>query len=236
LSERFSRAEKLLGEDGILKLKNARVLLFGVGGVGSFAAEALARAGVGEIELVDNDTVAKSNINRQLIALDSTVGRSKVEVMAERIRDINPECDIKARALFFSAETEHEFEFSDYDYVIDAIDTVSAKLIIAKRCASAGVPLISSMGTAGKLDPTRFRVTDIFETSGCPLARVMRRELRKIGVDALKVVFSDEEAAPSGEREAHGRSVPGSVSFVPPVAGMILAGEVIKAIAGCSDG
>ena len=231
MSERFSRAERLLGSGAMEKLRNARVLVFGLGGVGSFAVEALARAGVGAIDVVDNDVVAESNINRQLIALSSTVGRKKCDVSVERIADINPDCLVKSYDLFLSADTIDTFDLKIYDYVVDAIDTVKAKLLLIERCAALSVPVISCMGTGNKLDPTRFRVTDIYSTSGCPLARVMRRELRRRGVTSLKVVFSDEE--PVAETESDGsRNVPGSVSFVPPVAGMILAGEVIRDITG----
>lgn len=231
MSERFSRAEMLLGADGMEKLNKARVLVFGVGGVGSYAVEALARAGVGEIGVVDSDVVAESNINRQLIALASTVGRKKSDVAAERISDINPDCRVTAYDAFLSAETVDGFELEKYDYVVDAIDTVKSKLLLIERCRALSVPIISCMGTGNKLDPSHFRVTDIYATSGCPLARVMRRELRKRGVDALKVVFSDEE--PRGATVSDGsRNVPGSVSFVPPVAGMLLAGEVVRDIAG----
>ena len=224
------RTAMLIGEDGVEKLKASSVLLFGVGGVGSFAAEALARAGVGHIGLCDNDMVSVSNINRQNVALNSTVGRLKVDVMRERIADINPDAKITVYPCFYSAETAGDFRFEDYDYIIDAIDTVTSKLLIIKTAKEKNIPVISCMGTGNKLDPTALTVTDIKKTSGCPLARVMRRELKNIGVESLKVVFSTEQPIkpvfqPENESK---RSVPGSVSFVPSVAGLIAAGEVIK--------
>lgn len=231
MSDQFSRTRMLLGDEAIKKLRNAHVILFGVGGVGSFAAEALARAGVGQIELVDNDVVGLTNLNRQLVALHSTLDRKKVEVMKERILDINPEAEVTAHDVFLSAETAERFTFAHYDYVLDAIDTVSAKLILADLCHKAGTPLISSMGTGNKLDPTQLYVTDIFKTSGDPLARIMRHELKKLGITKLKVVCSKEEPRkPVSELEevTARRSVPASISFVPPVAGMILAGECVK--------
>jgi tRNA A37 threonylcarbamoyladenosine dehydratase len=233
MTDQFSRTRLLLGDEAVNRLKAARMILFGVGGVGSFAAEALARAGIGAIELVDNDSVSITNINRQLVALHSTVGRKKVDVMRERILDINPAADVTIRDVFLSAATIDEFDFTKYDYAADAIDTVSAKLLLADRCHKAGTPLISSMGAGNKLDPTSFEVGDIFNTSGDPLARVMRRELRKMGISRLKVVFSTEEPKkPAGipEEELSRRSVPGSISFVPSAAGLILAGEIIKDI------
>jgi tRNA A37 threonylcarbamoyladenosine dehydratase len=221
----------LLGDEAIKKLKNARVILFGVGGVGSFAAEALARAGVGHIELVDNDVVGLTNLNRQLVALHSTLDRKKVDVMKDRILDINPEAAVIAHDVFLSAETAERFDFNHYDYVLDAIDTVSAKLILADLCHKAETSLISSMGTGNKLDPTQLYVADIFKTSGDPLARIMRHELKKLGIAKLKVVCSKEEPrklVSELEEATSRRSIPASISFVPPVAGMILAGECIK--------
>jgi tRNA A37 threonylcarbamoyladenosine dehydratase len=221
----------LLGDEAIKRLKNARVILFGVGGVGSFAAEALARAGIGRLELVDNDVVGLTNLNRQLVALHSTVGQKKVDVMKARVLDINPEAAVTASDVFLSAETAERFDFSQYDYVLDAIDTVSAKLILADLCQKAGTPLVSSMGTGNKLDPTQLYVTDIFKTAGDPLARIMRRELKKLGIKKLKVVCSREEPRkPVSEPDeaTTRRSLPASISFVPPAAGMILAGECIK--------
>lgn len=229
MDNRFEREKMLIGEDAVSRLGGSRVALFGVGGVGAAAAEALARGGVGEIDLIDNDTVSITNINRQLCALDSTVGKLKVEVVAARLRDINPDIKVNLHPIFFLPETE--LDLSVYDYVIDAIDTVSAKIEIAVRAKSCGVPVISCMGTGNKLDPTAFRVCDLSKTSGCPLARVMRRELRARGITHMKVVYSEEAprqvTVPS---EVGGKHPPASISFVPPVAGFIAAGEVIKDI------
>lgn len=232
MNEKNIRTAMLIGKSGVMKLKNSSVLLFGVGGVGSYAAEALARAGVGKIGLCDNDTVSVSNINRQLVALQSTVGSLKVDVMRERIADIDPEIKVVSYPCFFSAETAGKFNFEEYDYIIDAIDTVTSKLLIIKTAKEKGVPIISCMGTGNKLDPTALTVTDIKKTSGCPLARVMRRELKNLGIDSLQVVFSTEQPVkPMFEPVQDGkRSVPGSVSFVPSAAGLIAAGEVIKAL------
>ena len=231
----FIRTELLLGARGMEKLKNSRVAVFGVGGVGSYAVEALARSGIGALDLIDDDKVSLSNINRQLIALRSTVGEYKADAAAARIADINPDCKVKVFRTFVTQENIGGFDFAQYDYVIDAIDTVSAKLALIEKAAGAGVPIISSMGAGNKLDPTAFEVADIFSTSVCPLARVMRRELRKRGINRLKVVYSREEAltplsVDSAEEEtAHQkRQTPGSVAFVPSVAGLIIAGEVVK--------
>ena len=238
MANEFSRLELLIGSEGLEKLKNARVAVFGVGGVGSYAVEALARSGIGAIDLIDDDEVSVSNINRQLIALRSTVGRAKVEVAAERIADINPECRVRTYRTFYTPETAGEFDFAQYDYVIDAIDTVSGKIAIAVQGEKSGTPVISAMGAGNKLDPTAFEVTDIYKTSVCPLARVMRRELKKRGVKRLKVVYSREEAmtpllAADEENTAHKkRQTPGSAAFVPSAAGLILAGEVVKDIIG----
>ena len=232
MEEQFIRTARLIGGEAVEKLAKSKVLLFGVGGVGSFAAEALARAGVGEITLVDGDTVALSNLNRQLVALRSTIGRSKAEVMAERIRDINPTCRVTPLQVFYGKDNPDAFDFSACDYVIDAIDSVTSKLLLAERCNLAGTPLISSMGTGNKLDPTKFVITDISKTHTCPLARVMRRELHKRGIDHLKVLYSLEPAHTPAEDETSSRRTPASISFVPPVAGMILAGEVICDLAG----
>ena len=234
----FSRAELLLGADAMDKLKKCRVAVFGVGGVGGYAVEALARCGVGTIDLIDNDTVSLTNINRQIIALHSTVGRPKVDVMAERIRDICPEIVVNKHNCFFLPETADRFDFSRYDYVIDCIDTVSGKIEIILRCEAAGIPVISSMGTGNKLDPSRFRVADISQTKVCPLARAMRGLLKKKGIKKLKVVYSEEEPVKPGETEEDAgekRAIPGSVAFVPPVAGLMLAGEVIKDLARGED-
>lgn len=229
----FSRTELLLGAEGTEKLRKARIAVFGVGGVGGYAVEALARSGVGALDLIDDDTVSLTNINRQIIALHSTVGKPKVEVAAERVADINPACKVTTYRTFYTPETADDFDFTQYDYIIDAIDTVSGKIALAVQAQQAGTPLIASMGAGNKLDPTAFEVADIYATSVCPLARVMRRELRKRGIRALKVVYSREEAMTPlvGEEEpgVHQKRVtPGSVAFVPSVAGLILAGEVIK--------
>lgn len=237
----FSRSELLLGTDGLQKLANARVIVFGIGGVGSYTAEALARSGIGAIDLVDNDTVALTNINRQLIATHATVGQFKTDVMAARIHDINPNCAVTTHPCFFTRETADQFDFSSYSYIIDAVDTVSAKLALVECANAAGVPVISCMGAGNKLDPTRFEVADISKTSVCPLARVMRQELRKRGIRKLKVVYSKEEARTpmetgSTEQANPGRrQIPGSVAFVPSVAGLILAGEVICDLAGIQN-
>ncbi len=227
--DRFLRSQFLIGKDAIDKLKNARVIVFGVGGVGSFVCEALARSGIGNITLVDNDVVSKSNINRQLIALTSTIGKAKVDVMAQRIKDINPDAEVLPINCFYTKEKE--IDISEYDYIVDAIDTVTSKLTLIEEANRFSVPIISSMGTGNKLDPTKFEISDIYKTSVCPLARVMRRELKSRGITSLKVLYSKEEPlkSSSGGSEALGkRQTPGSMSFVPPVAGMIIAGEVIK--------
>ena len=232
----FSRAELLLGEEALEKLRSARVALFGIGGVGSFAAEALARGGVGHITLVDGDTVSITNINRQLIALHSTVGKEKTAVMAERIADISPETEVETYPVVYGAENRDLLDFSTYDYVIDAIDTVTSKLILIEEAKKAGVPVISCMGTGNKFHPERFEVTDISKTSVCPLAKVMRKELKVRGIKNVKVVYSKEEPQkPAASTEPGKRQIPGSLSFVPPVAGLLLAGEVIRHIAGITD-
>ena len=217
----------LLGKEGVEKIKAAHVAVFGVGGVGGFAVEALARAGVGKITLIDSDTVSPSNINRQIIATSKTVGRYKTEVAGERIREINPECAVNCLNLFYSEESTGDIDLSSFDYVIDAIDSVRAKLFLIEGATRLGVPIISSMGTGNKLDPTRFTVTDISKTHTCPLAKVIRTELKKRGITHLKVLFSNELPTKSD-----GQRVPGSVSFVPSVAGLIIGGEVIKDIVG----
>lgn len=214
----------LIGEDGVNRLRQSSVIIFGVGGVGSYVTEGLARAGIGSITVVDKDCIDITNINRQIPALHSTVGRPKAEVIAERIRDINPECMVVAEECFFLPDTADRFDFSEYDHVIDAIDNVTGKIALAEKAFREGAPIISSMGTGNKLDPTAFRVADIEKTRVCPLARVMRHELRKRGVHGLKVVYSEEEPVKTGSR------TPGSVSFVPSVAGLIIAGEVIKSL------
>lgn len=230
----FTRTELLLGQNAMARLFSARVAVFGIGGVGSFAAEALARAGVGAIDLFDDDKVCLTNINRQLIATHKTIGKKKVEVMRERILEINHNCLVTAHECFYGADNAEEYDLSVYDYIVDAIDTVSSKLLLIERAFQANVPVISCMGAGNKLDPMRFTVADIYATSVCPLARVMRRELKKRGIPALKVVYSTEEAVKPLEAEEQRRGlqrpVPGSVSFVPPVAGFILASEVVKDI------
>ena len=230
MSNEFSRAELLLGADAMQKLKKCRVAVFGVGGVGGFAVEALARCGVGTLDLIDSDRVSITNINRQLLALHSTVDALKVDVAAARIHDICPDIRVNRFPVFFLPENADDFDFSQYDYVIDAVDTVAAKVEIALRAQAAGVPVISAMGAGNKLDPTRFRVADIYETKVCPLCRAMRSILKKRGVEHLKVVYSEETPiAPTGSDE---KRVPGSVSFVPPVMGFILAGEAIRDLTG----
>lgn len=230
----FSRTQLLLGADGMEKLKNARVAVFGIGGVGGYAVEALARSGVGALDLIDKDEISTTNINRQIIATYSTVGMPKVEAAAQRVRDINPACTVRTYQMFYVPDTAEQFDFAQYDYVIDAIDTVTGKIALVMQAQQTNTPIISSMGTGNKLDPTAFAVTDLYKTSFCPLARIMRKELRKRGVDHLKVVYSQEEAlTPEGATEElpqGRRSIPGSVAFVPSVAGLILAGEVIKDI------
>ena len=242
MGDMFERTELLLGKENVEKLKQARVAVFGVGGVGGFTVEALARSGIGTLDLIDDDVVAESNINRQIIALRSTVGRPKVQVAAERVKDIDPDCQVNIYQTFYLPETAAQFDFTKYDYVVDAIDTVTGKLMLVEQAKAAGTPIISAMGAGNKLDPTAFRVTDISKTKVCPLAKVMRRELKKRGIDHLKVVYSEEMPLTpinvqntSEETETitpgHGkRQTPGSISFVPSVVGLIIAGEVIKDI------
>lgn len=273
IAEQWRRTEMLLGAEALERLFHARVAIFGIGGVGGCAAEALARSGIGAIDLIDSDKVSISNINRQIIATYKTVGRYKTEVMRERILEINPDCEVEIHNCFYLPETQAEFEFRRYSYVVDAVDTVTAKLALILQAQEAGTPVISSMGTGNKLDPTALEVADIYETSVCPLARVMRRELKKRGVKSLKVVYSREEPKPSAPQEPAGgpaetmpqegadrpaeimhyepaggpatmpqepagrpvsgkRAVPGSVAFVPPAAGLILAAEVVKDLIG----
>jgi tRNA A37 threonylcarbamoyladenosine dehydratase len=238
MGNKFDRTKRLLGADAMNKLKNSHVAVFGIGGVGGHAADALVRSGIGEITIVDSDDVAESNINRQLIATTKTIGRKKVAVMEEHLLEINPEVKIHAYDCFFLPETQNQFDFLQYDYVIDAVDTVTAKLALVEACKEAGVPIVSSMGAGNKLDPTAFEVTDIYKTSVCPLAKVMRKELKARGIKKLKVVYSkevplepiEEEGFVSDEKRSR-RATPGSVAFVPSVAGLILAGEVIKDLA-----
>ena len=229
----YSRMELLVGEQNVEALGKARVAVFGIGGVGSYTAEALARCGVGTITLVDNDVVSLTDLNRQLIALHSTLGRPKTQVMKERIRDIDPDILVNTYETFFGSDTEKLFDFSAYDYVVDAVDTVSAKLLLIQRCRDAGTKIISCMGTGNKLDPSRFEITDISRTSVCPLAKVMRQELKKRKIRKVKVLYSREVPVKTRENSEErkgtaGRPVPGSISFVPPVAGMMLAGEVVR--------
>ncbi len=228
----FSRTELLLGKDAMEKLSNSRVAVFGIGGVGGFTAEALVRSGIGAIDLIDNDTVCLTNINRQIIATHKTIGRYKVEAAEERLLDINPNVKITTHKTFFTPETESQFNFEDYDYVVDAIDTVKGKIALVINSKNANTPIISSMGAGNKLNPTMFEVADIYKTSVCPLARVMRTELRKRRIKDLKVVYSKEVPLTPNESEenttASRRQVPGSTAFVPSVVGLIIAGEVIK--------
>ena len=222
----YTRTEMMLGEDGVLNLKRSRVAIFGIGGVGGFAAEAIARSGIGHITLIDPDRVSVTNKNRQIIALDSTVGQNKAVAMRSRILDINPEAEVTALPEFYSEDNSDFIDLSGFDYIIDAIDSVRSKIYLIEKAKQLGVKIISSMGAGNKLDPTRFRVSDIKKTSVDPLAKAVRTELRKRGIDSLKVVWSDEP--PVGERQIR---APGSISFVPSVVGLILAGEVIKDIA-----
>lgn len=258
MREQFSRTELLLGKEAMETLQNARVAVFGIGGVGGYVVEALVRSGIGAIDLIDNDTVCLSNLNRQIIATQKTIGRYKVDVMKERILDINPQVSVHAHRCFFLPQTQDLFDFSKYSYVVDAVDTVTAKIQLVLQAQEAGVPVISSMGAGNKLDPTRFEVADIYQTSVCPLAKVMRRELKKRNVKKLKVVYSKEEPVKSmisgaadeasgasvsrgsekdrqadetckyGRRDAQRRAIPGSCAFVPSVVGLIIAGEIIR--------
>lgn len=243
MENQFSRTELLLGTKAMEKLAGARVAVFGIGGVGGYTVEALVRSGIGEIDLIDSDTVSLTNLNRQIIATKSSIGKYKVDVMQERIMDISPAVKVHVHKCFYLPETKDQFDFSQYDYVVDAVDTVTAKLQIVEEAEAAGVPVISSMGAGNKLDPAAFQVADIYKTSVCPLAKVMRRELKKRGIKKLKVVYSQElpvmpdpELLSSYSEETSStapqkRSVPGSVAFVPSVAGLILAGEVIRDLA-----
>ena len=233
VEDQFEREKLIIGEEGLNKLREAKVAVFGVGGVGSYCVEALARAGVGKIDIFDGDVVDITNINRQLIAVHSNVGKNKTDAAKERILDINPAAEICANFVFYGKENEAQYDFHGYSYIADAIDCVSSKLLIIENAKKCGVPVISCMGTGNKINPQLFEVDDIYNTSVCPLARVMRRELRKRNIDCLKVVYSKEEpiaSANGGQSGEDGRRVPGSISFVPPVAGMLLAGEIIKDI------
>lgn len=231
----FSRTALLLGKDAMNKLKNAKVAVFGLGGVGGYVVEALARSGIGALELIDHDTISITNINRQILATRSTVGMGKAEAAKLRVLDIDPDIRVTARKTFYSPDTAGQFDFSEYDYVVDAIDTVTGKLALVSAAQAAGIPIISSMGTGNKLDPTKFQIADITKTSVCPLARIMRKECAKRGIKHLKVLFSTEDPLPSSpyavsneELPEGRRALPGSVAFVPSVAGLIIAGEVIK--------
>lgn len=234
MNQRFLRQSLIIGEEATKALATKKVALFGVGGVGSYAAEALARCGIGTVELIDSDTVSESNINRQLCALESTVGQDKVEVVASRMKDINPDIKVITRKEFVLPENADRFDFSSYDFVIDAIDTVSAKVEIAVRCTELDIPVVSCMGTGNKIDPTALRVSDLSKTSGCPLARVMRRELKKRGITHLTVVFSEEAPIQPCEPlfAENGKPIPGSIAFVPSVAGLIAASVAIKKLIG----
>lgn len=249
----FSRTELLLGKDAMNRLADARVAVFGIGGVGGYVCEALVRSGVGAFDLIDDDKVCLTNLNRQIIATRSTVGRYKTEVMKERMLDINPDVDVRIHNRFFLPENADEFPFEEYDYVVDAVDTVAAKLALAVKAKEMALPIISSMGAGNKLDGSQFRVADIYQTKVCPLAKVMRRELKKRGIERLKVVYSEEQpivpgedmenicetdcACPPGgqDKRMDRRTVPGSVAFVPSVAGLIIAGEVVKDLCGITD-
>lgn len=249
MSEQFVRTEFLIGQKGIEALNKAKVAVFGVGGVGGYVCEALVRSGVGAFELIDSDTVCESNLNRQIIATRKTIGQYKVDVMKERMLDINPDVDVKVYKCFFLPENADEFPFEEYDYVVDAVDTVTAKIELVMRARQYNVPIISAMGAGNKLDASRFKVADIYETSICPLARVMRRELKKRNVDSLKVVYSDEKPitpmqdfGKNGQgdidetkeqgRDAGRRAIPGSTAYVPSVSGLLIAGEIVKDLAG----
>ena len=230
MKEEFTRTALLLGEEALSELASSHVIVFGVGGVGGHAVDALARAGIGHITIVDNDKVSPSNINRQMVALHSTLGRSKVEVMKERILDINPEAEVIAKEMFFLPETAGEFDFGKYDYVLDCVDTVSAKIAIIEQAKKAGSPVVSAMGAGNKLDPSQFRISDISKTEYCPLAKVMRRELRARGINHVDVCWSPE--VPVKPSASDGKPVPGSVSFVPSVCGLIMAGKAVTDLAG----
>lgn len=231
MQERFSRTESLLGTEAMNKLSLSHVAIFGIGGVGGYVAEALARCGVGHFDLIDNDKVCMSNINRQIIATEDTLDKFKADVMKERILSINPDAEINVYKCFYLPENAEQFNYMRYSYIADAVDTVTAKIELVMQAKKAGVPIISSMGTGNKLNPAMLEIADIYETSVCPLAKVMRRELRRRGVERLKVLYSREEPI----KQAEGRSVPGSVSFVPSAAGLIIASEIVKDIAGLQE-
>ena len=242
MPDQYSRTRLLLGSEGVDRLRSAHVALFGLGGVGGYAAEALARASIGRIDLIDNDTVSLTNLNRQMLALHSTLGQYKVDAAAARIRDIDPTIEVRTFKTFYLPETANQFDFTQYDYVLDAIDTVTGKLALMQQARDAGIPIISCMGTGNKLDPTGFKVADISKTSGCALSRVIRKECAKRGIKGVKVVYSEElpmevendaeEMAQSREAGSSRRSLPGSTPFVPGVAGLIMAGQVIRDLSG----
>ena len=230
---RFERTQMLLGEAAIKKLESSRVAVFGAGGVGGYVIEALARSGVGALDIIDHDTVSESNINRQILATDNTVGQYKADAARQRVAAINPGCKVNAIKLFYLPDTQNEIDFTQFDYVVDAIDTVTGKLLIIQNAKNAGVPVISAMGTGNKLDPSKLRVADIYETSICPLARIMRSELRKRNIDSLKVVYSEEKAMKPVEPVVNTdsstrRDIPGSTAFVPSAAGLLIASEVVR--------
>lgn len=227
--KQFSRTEILLGEKSMEKLRSACVAIFGIGGVGGYVAESLVRSGIGNFVLIDNDEVSLTNLNRQIIATHSSLGMAKVECMKERMLDINPEVNVVCKKMFFLPENSDEIDFSKFDYVVDAIDTISAKIEIIMKCQKHDIPVISAMGAGNKLDPSRFKVSDVYKTSVCPLARVMRNELKKRGVKKLKVVYSDESPKKVGIKdEQSGKMIPGSISFSPASCGLVIASEVIK--------
>ena len=244
MQEAFSRTELLLGADAMRRLAKARVAVFGLGGVGGYVVEALARSGIGALDLIDNDIVSESNLNRQIIATRKTIGQYKTDAAAARVIEIHPDCRVRTYRAFYLPETKEQYDFTEYDYVVDAIDTVSGKLALAEQAQAAGVPVISAMGAGNKLNPAAFEVADIYETSVCPLAKVMRKECRKRGIRSLKVVYSKEEPRtpdPASVRQelqdlaesgSSRRSIPGSVAFVPSVVGLIIAGEVVKDLSG----
>ncbi len=239
--DQFSRLRLQFGFDAVERLHHSRVAVFGIGGVGGHCVEALARSGVGALDLIDNDKISLTNLNRQIIALHSTIGRYKTDVMKERIQDINPDCQVTTYQMFYLPETADDFDLTKYDYVVDCIDTVAAKLELAQRCHALNIPIISSMGTGNKLDPTRFQVTDISKTTMCPLARVLRKELRNRGIHHLKVVYSPEPALtpftdlPDAKEVTSKRQVPSSNAFVPGAAGLTLAGAVLRSLAGIEE-
>ena len=231
MSEIFSRTQNLIGNDNLKKLKNSKIAIFGLGGVGGYTTEALVRSGVGAVDIIDNDTIDLTNINRQIIATKSTVGQNKTDAFEKRLLEINPDVKITKHTLFFNQETSDNFDFKNYDYIVDAIDTVSAKIELILKAKEFNIPIISSMGTGNKLNPTELEVTDIYKTSVCPLARVMRYELKKRGIKKLKVVYSKEEPIkPQSAEESNGRHIPASAPFVPACAGLIIASEVVKDI------